>query len=180
MKILFFLNHAKFSIKGSVWLCFMALWSMVPQAYSETAQTTVTAIVKATCTVSFDRATVKMGDIPYTAAMDDPSNKGNLIPGAKSEAITLTGDCTGQAKFKYTLKPSDWERFGGCIDPSPKAMIYLCIFNGNTKMDFKDAKLPTITNQNNGTLTLQIKPAYGERPKAGTYTATLEVNIEPM
>lgn len=145
---------------------------------ANTATTTITGKVYAACTVSMP-GTLQMPEIPFSAF--DGITPGTLLEQYKVDLL-ITGNCSGGAKYSYTLTPNDWTYTGGCIDPASPAknMIYLCVKYNGTQLDFVGSKNPKIDNLNNGDTTLSIIPSVGSRPKAGSYTATLSVKIEPM
>lgn len=145
---------------------------------ADTAVTKITGKVVVACEVNAP-ATVNIQDIPYTPAMDNKENIGKNM-GLPGTSLRLKGNCGGGSKFKYTLTPSDWDSHIGCIDPAPKASVYLCVFHNDKRLDFIGGKHPVIESVNGRDETLLLTPFYGASPKATSFSATLTFKVEPL
>ncbi|MGK0688686.1 fimbrial protein [Serratia marcescens] len=143
------------------------------------ATVTITGKVISECRVEMP-STINMPDIPFSAL--DKRIPG-LVLAEYRTTLKITGSCTGGAKFKYTLTPNDWTYVNGCIDPAGagKDVLYICVYDpGGSRLDFTNSRTPTITNLNNGDVELPIYASVGKAPKAGAYSASLTVKIDPL
>lgn len=115
-------------LRGFTRIAALSLLSVaLPSAADVNVQTVkIEATVRAVCSVSMPSVVV-MPDIIYGPEMDNKGNVGSLIPGISTD-ITVTGSCSGSSKFKYTFT-ADGDA-NGCIAPSPKGAVGLCLYQG--------------------------------------------------
>ncbi len=144
---------------------------------AESATTTVTikGTVRASCSIGLENSSVTLPPVDLA----ENQKPGETIPDVTPTKIEVTGKCTGAEKIKYSLTAVSGTD-GSCLAPAEDKVIQLCLYNGEKKLDFSGGKVPTIENQKNGELTLDIKPAYGTTPKTGKYSASLSIKVEPM
>lgn len=144
---------------------------------AESAATTVTikGTVRATCSIRLKNSSVTLPPVD----MVENQRPGETIPDVTPTKIEVTGTCIGAEKIKYTLTALSGVD-GSCLAPAEGNVIQLCLYHGEKKLDFSGGTVPTIVDQKNGGLTLDIKPAYGTTPKIGAYSASLAIQVEPM
>ncbi|EPF20127.1 P pilus assembly protein, pilin FimA [Cedecea davisae] len=144
---------------------------------AESATTTITikGTVRASCSIGLKNSSVTLPPVDLV----ENQKPGETIPDVTPTKIEVTGKCTGAEKIKYSLKAVSGVD-GSCLAPAEGKVIQMCLYNGEKKLDFTGGTVPTIENQKNGELTLDIKPAYGTAPKTGEYSASLSIKVEPM
>lgn len=131
--------------------------------------------VRATCSIGLKNSSVTLPPVD----MVENQKPGETIPDVTPTKIEVTGKCIGAEKIKYSLTALSGVD-GSCLAPAEGNVIQLCLYHGEKKLDFSGGTVPTIVDQKNGELTLDIKPAYGSAPKTGEYSASLAIKVEPM
>lgn len=140
-----------------------------------TVVVTVSGRVIAPCSIEVKNSDINLPPVE----LEENQKPGALIPGVMPAKIDVTSKCTGAEKIKYSLVPVSGTD-GSCLAPVEGGVIQLCLFNGEKRLDFTGGQVATITDQKNGELSLDIKPAYGTKPKTGEYSAWLTIKVEPM